>query len=282
MIIVTGTKRAGTSAWMQILAAAGFPVIGERFPSGWREALGAANVDGFFESELVGGIHWRTNPHPVTGRFLFPEQTRRHAVKVFVPGLVRSDLAFIDRVIATMRHPAEYVASITRLRELARPDANALELDPALEWWCENFALVRDLSTRRYAVHVTSYDRLLRDPRGTIAAVLAWLDDGDLDRAVLAVEPTNRTQGPDERADDLGAGLDMDDQHTMVELWAHVDGERPLSPEFVERMNALDRRLRPRVLELEARRKSELVRRMLRPEDGAAAPNIDEDDLLGD
>ena len=36
MIIVTGTKRSGTSMWMQILAAAGLPVFGEAFPRSWR------------------------------------------------------------------------------------------------------------------------------------------------------------------------------------------------------------------------------------------------------
>jgi len=254
---------------MQVLAAAGFPVIGQGFPTGWREAIGAANPDGFFESELVGGIYWRTNPHPVTGRFLFPEQTVRHAVKVFVPGLVRSDLAFLDHVIATVRHPAEYVASMRRLRSIARPEGvdGELELDPAVEWWCDNFSLVRDLATRRYPVHVVSYDRLVRDPQETIAAVLRWLGDGDLARAVAAVEPGHRTQIVDERPADLGDVLDAVEQRTLVELWARIDRNEPLSGPFVEEMNALDRRLRPKLVELEARRKSRLVRRLLDVDD---------------
>ncbi|MBA3545934.1 MAG: hypothetical protein H0T76_05600 [Nannocystis sp.] len=103
MIVVTGTKRSGTSMWMHVLVAAGIPYIGERFPAGWGELLRDANPDGFFESELMIGINYRTNPHPLTGAYLAPHQTRDHAVKIFIPGLIRSDVAFLDRCIATVR-----------------------------------------------------------------------------------------------------------------------------------------------------------------------------------
>ena len=33
MIFVSGTKRSGTSMWMQVLRAAGLPVLGEAFPT---------------------------------------------------------------------------------------------------------------------------------------------------------------------------------------------------------------------------------------------------------
>ncbi len=115
MILVTGTKRSGTSMWMQILKAAELPVLGNAFPKNWGRSIRAANQEGFYESELCSGIYYATNPNPKTGLYLAPEATRRAAVKVFVPGLVRSDLAFIDRVIATMRSVREYGPSIARL-----------------------------------------------------------------------------------------------------------------------------------------------------------------------
>ena len=73
MIIVTGTKRSGTSMWMQVMVAAGLPVIGEKFPRDWGEVFREANPGGFYESELMTGIYWETNPHPQTGAYLFPE-----------------------------------------------------------------------------------------------------------------------------------------------------------------------------------------------------------------
>ena len=56
MIIVTGTKRSGTSMWMQILVNGGFPYIGEAFPKDWGLVIKDANPEGFYESTLAGGI----------------------------------------------------------------------------------------------------------------------------------------------------------------------------------------------------------------------------------
>ena len=105
MIIVTGTKRSGTSMWMQILTGAGFPAFGEAFPRNWDKTLKDANPDGFYESILRQGIYYRTNPHPQSGAFFHPSQVTRHVVKVFIPGLVRTDrvlenAAHVDAIIA--------------------------------------------------------------------------------------------------------------------------------------------------------------------------------------
>jgi hypothetical protein len=191
MIIVTGTKRSGTSLWMHLLVAAGLPHVGDRFPGGWGELLRDANPDGFFESELVAGINYRTNPHPMTGAYLHPDATRQHAVKVFIPGLVRSDVAFLDRCIATVRDWRSYVRSMRRMQGLARASGLTADepavLPPALDWWCQNYALVRDLAIRGYPVHVLSYDALLRDPAGVVAEVLGWIGAGDPERAAAVV-----------------------------------------------------------------------------------------------
>src|ERR1700689_1547774 len=103
MIIVTGTKRSGTSMWMQILIAAGIPHCGSAFPKDWEVTLKDANKEGFYESLLRTGIYYATNPPPRTGAYFFPEQVERHCVKVFIPGLVRSDRAYIGKVIASVR-----------------------------------------------------------------------------------------------------------------------------------------------------------------------------------
>ena len=70
MIVVSGTGRSGTSMWMQVLAQAGLPILGEAFPGGWKELFGDANPRGFFESTLVSGINFTTNPDPVSGVLL--------------------------------------------------------------------------------------------------------------------------------------------------------------------------------------------------------------------
>ena len=253
MILVTGTKRSGTSMWMQILAAAGLPVFGDRFPRHWGEHFAAANPDGFYESELIAGIYFRTNPHPVTGVFLFPEQTRHHAVKVFIPGLIRTDLAFIDRVIATVRPWRDFARSRERLHDVVREANQAVgvvadegpTLPAPLEWWAENFALIRDIATRRYAVHTLSYESLLADPEPQIRAVLQWIGAGDPARACAVVrrERPPAAQGP---VDD--AGVEPDHLAIFDELYERIHRGRPLDNPLIERLNATDRHLRPRML----------------------------------
>src|SRR4051794_25004065 len=117
MIVVTGSKRSGTSMWMQILIGAGFPCVGERFPLGWQASIAAANPDGFFESRFRGGM----GPgalDPSTGRPLAPEEHGRHAIKIFVPGVVRTDLRFLGHVIGSVRDHREYEVSRRRLWQL--------------------------------------------------------------------------------------------------------------------------------------------------------------------
>ena len=58
----------------------------------------------------------------------------------------------------------------------------------------ENFALVRDISLRRYPARLQTYDQVLGDPEATIGAVLRWIGRGDVEAAVAAVKPGNRTQ----------------------------------------------------------------------------------------
>lgn len=253
MIVVTGTKRSGTSMWMQILAAAGLPVIGERVPKHWNEQLHTANPDGFYESELVAGIYFRTNPHPVSGVFLFPDQTATHAVKVFIPGLIRSDLAFLDRVIATVRGWRDYARSRERMRGLAVPPARAdveeaPRLPPGLEWWAENFALIRDVATRRYPSHMLSYESLLADPERTIAEVLAWVGVGDAVKGSAVVHREGSVAGRgDASAVDM-TGVEPVHVHVFDELHDHIHRGLALSASFVERLNQIDRELRPRLL----------------------------------
>ena len=254
MIIVTGTKRSGTSMWMQILAAAGLEVIGQRFPLNWADHVSAANPDGFYESELVAGIYFRTNPHPVSGVFLFPDQTIHHAVKVFIPGLIRSDLAFLDRVIATVRPWRAFARSRARLRALllqASPhthEPKAPILPPGLEWWSENFALIRDIATRRYASHVLSHDSLLADPDAAIHAVVQWLGVGDASKA-CAVVHRDRVSTNDDDGEVDASGLEPRHIEVFDELYDAIHRGKPLTQALVERLNLNDRELRPRLIE---------------------------------
>lgn len=206
MIFVSGTKRSGTSMWMQVLQAAGLRILGSAFPRDWGTGpLREANPDGFYETLLRNGVYFATNPHPRTGKYFLPEQVEGYAVKVFVPGVIRSERAYIGHLIANVREWREYEGSITRLyaieaesRAAQRAAGVAVEepfnFPPAYEWWMENFALIRDISLRRYPARLQAYDQVLGDPEATIGAALRWIGRGDVEAAVAAVKPQNRTQ----------------------------------------------------------------------------------------
>ncbi|MFO0635059.1 MAG: hypothetical protein U0168_19620 [Nannocystaceae bacterium] len=249
MIIVTGTKRSGTSMWMQILIAAGFEPFGEAFPKVWENTIKDANPDGFYESILRRGIYWATNPHPRTGDYFFPEQVENHVVKVFIPGLVRTDRAFIGHVVATMRPWREYESSLKRLYDMEdskRAEAGHGTPPPrmpaVLEWWHENFSLVRDIVTRRHRVHVQSYDGLLRDPSKVIHETIAWLGRGDAEAALAAVKPGNRTQKQPE-----SSSIEPQYAEVFDELYKVVDERTPITPAFIAKLNATNVELAPRM-----------------------------------
>ncbi len=206
MIFVSGTKRSGTSMWMQVMQAAGIPILGKAFPRNWGSGpLRDANPDGFYESLLRNGVYYRTNPHPQTGKYFLPEHVDGYAVKVFVPGVIRSERAYIGHLVANVREWREYEASIERLYSIeaaTREEERAKGVDvpepfnfpAAYEWWMENFALVRDISLRRYPARLQTYDQVLEDPAGVIGRVLQWIGRGDVEAAVAAVKPSHRTQ----------------------------------------------------------------------------------------
>lgn len=257
MIFVSGTKRSGTSMWMQVLRAAGLPVLGEAFPPAFVGPLKAANPDGFYESLLRNGIYFATNPHPVSGRYFLPEHVAGHAVKVFIPGVIRSERAYIGHLIANLRPWQEYEASILRLYAIedealrARGQA-ALEhrsqMPPAYEWWLENFALIRDITLRRYPARLLSYAQVLADPEATIAGILRWIGRGELAPALTAVKPEHRTQ----HAPISTTTLPPDVARVFDDLYAAVVDDAVFTrPALLRSLSALNQRLLPELTELQ-------------------------------
>jgi hypothetical protein len=279
MLIVTGTKRSGTSLWMQILIAAGIPHFGEAFPRDWENTLKEANKEGFYESMLRAGIYYATNPHPKTGAYFFPEQVEGHCVKVFIPGLVRTDRAFIGRVIATVREWREHEASLLRLNAMEDADrasaggdetAPPERMPPALEWWAENFSLVRDISIRRYPVHAQSYDGLLRDPERVIRETIAWVGRGDAEKALAQPKPERRTfQRPS------SSSVPSEVAEVFDELYAAIDQRQELPQSFLLKLNETNERLTPMLEENTRRVMADVARRRARARAASEHPAAD-------
>ncbi len=279
MILVSGTKRSGTSMWMQVLAAAGLPVLGKQFPRNWETVLKDANPDGFYESVLRHGIYYRTNPHPTTGKYFLPEHVVGYAVKVFVPGVVRSERSYIEKLVANVREWREYEASINRLYAIENernaermPDFRPpLVFPPAYEWWMENFALVRDISLRRYPARLQTYDEVLTDPAGTITKTIEWIGTGDVEAAIAAVKPSNRTQHRPE-SDSVEPRL----AKVFDDLYGAVANHTGFSGALLATLNATNKELLPKLMELQtAVAQDQMSRpRSMKPEDVAGLPEF--------
>ena len=252
--------------WMQLLQAAGFPPIGDAFPRDWEATIKDANPAGFWESDLRQGIYYRTNPDPRTGTYLVPEQTERHAVKVFVPGLVRTDRAYINKVVATVRPWRQYVRSLNRLYAMEREAKEATRkegedipppasMEPVIEWWVENFSLVSDIVTRRYPFYMIAYDSVLEHPQETVRSVFDWLGSGDVEAAAAQVEPSLRTQGDMQLESSVGRENAFDPAVTEVfdAFYEVVRSRRALDQPFVDRLNQTNEALQDQI-EAEVRR----------------------------
>jgi hypothetical protein len=254
VIFVSGTKRSGTSMWMQVLRAAGIPVLGEAFPRNWGKVpLRDANPDGFYESILRQGIYFATNPHPVTGKYFMPEDVEGYAVKVFIPGVIRSERAFITHLVANVRSWRAYESSIERLYGLedqGRPNmdpADVIRFPAALEWWMENFALVRDISLRKLPFRMQTYDDVLARPEPIVASVLAWIGHGDIEAAVAAVKPQNRTQVDSGESDSVEPEL----ARVFDDLYAAIAEGKGFSGALLRTLNATNQSLLPRLTKLQ-------------------------------
>jgi|SRR5690606_22948249 len=250
MIVVTGTKRSGTSMWMQILAAAGIRVVGEAYSRGWEESIKEANRRGFHESLLRRGIYYATNPHPRTGAWLNPKASRHLAVKVFVPGIVRSDYLYLSRVIASIRPFRQYAASLARLHEMeaesrkkrGKEGPPRAYLDPILEWWLENFLLIRDVTTRGYPARLVAYESVLENPQGVLSEIFSWLGVGDFEAACRAVHPEDRTQNKETVSD-----LTHPQGAVFDELYERIKVGTPFDAEFLGRLNETHEALLPEI-----------------------------------
>jgi hypothetical protein len=241
--------------WMQVLRAAGIPILGEAFPRSWDKVpLRDANPDGYYESILREGIYFATNPHPVTGKYFMPGDVEGYAVKVFVPGVIRSERAYITHLVANVRAWREYEASIERhyaLEDQGRQAATEAEppvrFPAALEWWMENFALVRDISLRKLPYRLQTYADVLERPEQVVKSVLEWIGSGDIEAAVAAVKPQNRTQVDSPGTDSVEPRF----AQVFDDLYAAIEQRKGLSGALLKTLNETNIALLPRLTELQ-------------------------------
>jgi hypothetical protein len=267
MIIVTGSMRSGTSTWMRALGAAGLPTLGVDFPAHWgTTALREANPEGFVESAFRAGIHFGTNPHPVTGRYVPPGLTRRHAVKVFPSGFVRTHRAFVDRVLVAIRPWREVARSRARLAVLDHRAAQerrgrAAEgppppppVPPEMVWFHENLLLLYDLDMRRFPARWVSLAAARERPEEVVGSALDWLGAPDPAGGAAVFSARGRRRTGIE-AEPVPSTLTREDASVFDELHDRAREGTLDDPGFRARAKETRRRLAPELARAAADRR---------------------------
>ena len=105
---------------------------------------------------------------------------------------------------------------------------------------------MRDIAIRRFPVHVQSYDGLLADPEKVIRKTIEWIGDDQVsaDEAIAAVKPENRTQKRPE-----SDSVEPEFVEVFDELYNTVHEGKGLTREFIEKLNATNEKLIPRIRE---------------------------------
>lgn len=253
MILVSGASCSGTSLWMRILEAAGFAVLDPELSGEWASPIAATNPSGFHESSLRDGIYYKTNPHPRTGRYLRHDKTHHFAVTVSAQGVVRSDMAFLDRVVLSIRPFRQYVRSVSRRLEQERQAKSeevglALPVPPniahALRWWDDNLCVLRDSIVRGYPLRAIAHDTALGDA-DALADTLHWLRAPDVEAGLAQAEPQQGGQSGVWLEERDSFGLPSQATDVFDELYERVRSSRGLDADFIQRTKETDDLLQP-------------------------------------
>jgi len=226
--------------WMQILANAGLPVVGQAFPTRWRQVIGDANPRGFFESTLITGVNFTTNPDPHSGVRLDPESSRDLVLKVFLLGVPRTEFKYLDAVLVTTREWRAFVASAQRLNSMQESkgvhpakgkEVTASEL--AIKWFVDHYKWVHDQRLRGYPCRAISYESVLTSPEVVIPDILDWFgQDCDVQKAIETVEPSLRTQHSPPTPD----GIEPQWVRVFDELYLRIHEGRGIDAPFMRHM----------------------------------------------
>lgn len=169
MVIVTGTGRCGSSMWMQVLSAAGLPIVGQPFGPLQEPSL---NPQGYFESALMHGINASSNPNPESGAELTPGLPV--GVKVSIPGVCVSERRYLDKVLLSVRPWRDFAASLARMHRVVPPGEPGLSAD--CQWFLQHRALLLDAAIRGWGLRRIWLPEVVASPQDVLPDLFEWLE----------------------------------------------------------------------------------------------------------
>ena len=138
-------------------------------------------------------------------------------------------------------------------------------LHPVLEWWSENYLLIRDYSIRRYPFHCLAYDLLLNRPEDQIPPILSWLGQDlptdltqrggfkfpephtlDIDAGIAAVLPNTQTQKRTS-LEHLSFPFDAKTEQIFDDFYECFTKDCQLPASLIKDLNQCDKVLQPQI-----------------------------------
>jgi hypothetical protein len=235
MIVATHTEHERAAAWIDVLRAAGAPVLGESIPKTWSEHAETAVQPSFFATLGDQGVFYKTNPDPYSQVYLDAAEAEDVAFRMKVNAVLRSERAYLGHVVASMPH-------------FRAVEGEGERLAAVLLWWNDYVGLLRDASTRRYPLHLVSEEALARAPEATLRTVLGFVGAPLTEAAerVASALPAPRPRDPD-----AGRGLPPTVLDVFEELHRRVDQDEGFDRPFLERLYAVNQALTPQILRLQ-------------------------------
>ena len=180
LIIVSGLPRSGTSLMMQMLEAAGVPIVSD----GTRKA-NESNSKGYFEDERVKRLATGGDPEWLTG-------CRGQAIKIVLPVITHAPMDLPQKIIFMERPAEEVVRSQRAMLKRDGKIGSTSEDDRLSEIFADYLKNFNDYARSRDAIAVLPihYHDVLNDPETVARKVAAFVKpDADIREMIRIVDP---------------------------------------------------------------------------------------------
>ena len=233
---------------MSMMNEAGFPVLGSKFPLNWEEKRTEKNKDLEFPQNPSETGFWEdmnivdNGCNNVTMN-INPENLKDHAAKIFFSGMIKTDLAYIDKVILCIRDCKSYTSSWEKVLSFNLKENNKkTEKYPypiGTEFVCKYSILLKDYVKRKYKMIVIDYDQMLNDPEKICTNLKSFIGSGrfDLSKNLIDKKFNNHSNVSCSEKDEFAPGFFdfADNMHNSLK-----NGN--ISAQFLENINYWSRR----------------------------------------
>lgn len=172
---------------MAMANEAGFNIVGDKYPLDWEDKRtekgdGQNQSDiGFWEDMNI--VDAGANNTNIT---VPPDALKQHFTKIFTVGLPKTDFAYIDKMILTVREPWSHLQSWRKLFIFNVKDSEGVDIDDlrypyGTEYVFKYNLFVQDYLKRKYPTLIVDFDDMLANPHKNCQTIKQFVGCGRWD-----------------------------------------------------------------------------------------------------